>query len=95
LAAAVFLLDERMILPRQSAGLMLVGSLGCMIQNGFRCNYPIRSCRGCLTSFGNSSVLSFYPMPTVEKASRRRAGLSTSSRQRAFTLIPSGCERGT
>jgi len=46
----------------------LEGSLECAIQNGLKGNCAIQSGRGCMTSFGNSSVLSLFPMPAVEKA---------------------------
>lgn len=45
-------------------------SLGCAIQNSLQCNCAIQSGRGCITSFGNSSVLGFLPMPAVKKAVR-------------------------
>ncbi len=43
-------------------------SFGCAIQNGLQRNCSIQSGRGCMTSFGNSPVLSFFPMPAVENS---------------------------
>ena len=44
------------------------GSLECAIQNGLKGNCAIQSGRGCMTSFGNSPALGFFPTPAVEEA---------------------------
>jgi hypothetical protein len=46
----------------------LSGSFGCTIQDGFQCHCPVESGSGCMTSFGNSPALGFFPMPAVKEA---------------------------
>ena len=62
--------DQQLATRRNGPRGIFEGSLECAIQNGLKGNCAIQSGRGCMTSFGNSSVLSLFPMPAVEKAAR-------------------------